>query len=98
MAAEGLESAAEIVGCREVRKMGAELVLVVVMEPLDGRLLDRAVHPLDLAIRPRVLHLGQSVLDLMLPADAVKYVFESIRIAASICKLHAVVGQHPCRR
>lgn len=52
--------------------MGAEVVVVVVMEPLDGRLPGRAVHPLDLAIPPRVRHLGQSMFDLMLPADAVK--------------------------
>ena len=74
--------------------MGAEVVVVVVMEPLDGRLPGRAVHPLDLAMPPRVLHLGQSMFDLILPADAVKYVFESIHIAASICELHAVVDQH----
>jgi hypothetical protein len=87
--------------------VGSELVVVVVVEVLDGRLFDRAIplagkrllanaekHSLDLAIRPRVLHLCQPVLDLMVPADAVKDVFEGARIAASICELDTVVSQH----
>ena len=35
--------------------------MAVVVEALDGRVLDRAVHPLDLAVRPRVTRLGQTV-------------------------------------
>jgi hypothetical protein len=87
--------------------VGSELVVVVVVEALDGRLFDRAIplagkrllanaekHSLDLAIRPRVLHLCQPVLDLMVLADAVKDVFEGTRIAASICELDTVVSQY----
>ena len=68
--------------------------MIVVMEAFDGRVLDRAVHPLDLAIRPRVLHLCQPVLDLMFPAHTVKDVFEGACVAASVCELDTVVGQH----
>ena len=36
----------------------------LVMVALDGRLLDGAVHPFDLAVRPRVTRLGEAVLDI----------------------------------
>ncbi|SLN77802.1 hypothetical protein ROG8370_03985 [Roseovarius gaetbuli] len=68
--------------------------MVVVVETFHGRVLDRSVHPLDLAIRPRMLHLCQPVLDCMLAAHAVKDMFEGTCIAASVCKLDAVIGQH----
>jgi len=67
MAAEGLEPAGEVVGCHEVRRVGAELVVIVVMEAFDGRVLDRPVHPLDLPIRPRVVWLREAVLDTARP-------------------------------
>jgi hypothetical protein len=40
-----------------------ELIVVVAVETLDGGLLGGAVHPLDLTIRPRMLHFGEPVLD-----------------------------------
>src|SRR4028119_2246332 len=43
--------------------MRAQLVMCGVVEALDRCLLDGAVHPLDLAIRPRMPRLGQPVLD-----------------------------------
>ena len=43
--------------------MAAELIVVVVVVALDGRVLDRAVHALDLAIRPWVVGLGRPMLD-----------------------------------
>jgi hypothetical protein len=42
------------------------------MEALNGRVLDRAVHPLDLAVRPRMVRLGQPVLDAVGLADHVE--------------------------
>jgi hypothetical protein len=47
---EGLEPPTEIVGVDEVGEMPAKLSVIVVMIPLDGRVFDRAVHALDLAI------------------------------------------------
>ena len=47
-ATEGLESACEVVGCHEVRQMGAQLVVVIVVETLDRRVFDGAVHALHL--------------------------------------------------
>ena len=36
------------------------------MESLDGCVLDRAVHPLDLSVRPGMIDLGEPVLDAIL--------------------------------
>ena len=45
---QGLQAAAEVVGADEVSEMSAELRVVVVVLALDRRVLDRAVHSLDL--------------------------------------------------
>jgi hypothetical protein len=60
---EGLDALGEVVGLDEVGEMAAELVMVVVVEPPDGGVLDGAVHALDLAVGPRMLWLGQPVVD-----------------------------------
>ena len=52
--------------------MCSQLVVVLVVEALDGRVLDRAVHALDLAVGPRVVRLGQPVLDPVCLADHVE--------------------------
>ena len=61
---EGLEPFGEIVGVDECRQMAAELIMGFVMEAPDGGVLDRPVHALNLTIRPRVLGLGQAVIDI----------------------------------
>ena len=43
--------------------MAAKLVVAVVVVALDGRVLDRPVHPPDLTIRPRMVRLGQPMLN-----------------------------------
>lgn len=48
--------------------------MVVVVEAFDGRLLDGAVHPFDLAVGPGVLDPGQPVLDPMLFTAHVEHV------------------------
>ena len=58
---ESLQSSPEIVGADEVGEMTAELVVVVVVIPLDGRFLDGSVHALDLAVRPGVLWFGCAI-------------------------------------
>ena len=58
-----LETAAEVVGMDEACEMISELIVVVVMEAFDRRLLDRTVHPLDLSVGPWMLGLRQSVFD-----------------------------------
>lgn len=53
--------------------MRLELVVIVVVEAFHRRLLDRAVHAFDLPVGPRMLHLGQAVLDAVLAAAHVEH-------------------------
>ena len=104
---EGLEPSPEVVGADEVGEVLAQLVVIVVMEAFDGRVLDRAIplpgsglpanrerDPLDLAIRPGVLDLGQPVVDLMLAADPVADVLAGMNVPIVVGELAAVIGQH----
>ena len=47
---EGLEAPAEIVGVDEVGEMASQLIMIVIVISLDSRILNCAVHALDLAI------------------------------------------------
>ena len=62
---EGLEAFGEVVGGHEVRQMSSKLVMSSVVEAFDSRILDGAVHPLDLAIGSWVLRLGQAMIDVV---------------------------------
>ena len=63
----------------------------VVVVSFDGGFLDGAVHPFDLAVGPRVVHLGQPVLDVVLVADAIKDVLAVPDILLAGGELDAVV-------
>ena len=52
--------------------MRAELVVAIVVVPLDGRVLNCAVHALDLTVRPRVVWLGQAMFNAICRADHVE--------------------------
>jgi hypothetical protein len=71
---QGLEAAAEVVGADEVGEMALVLAVGVVVIALDGGLLDRTVHSLDLPVGPGMLWLGQPMLDAELGAG----VFEAV--------------------
>jgi hypothetical protein len=45
--------------------MNAPLIVGLVEVVFDGRILDGAVHSLDLAIRPGILGLGQPMIDII---------------------------------
>jgi len=64
------------------------------MKAFDGCFLDRAIHPLDLAIRPRMPHLREAVLNPVLATNVVEDVCKGVRIQAAVGELNAVVGQH----
>jgi hypothetical protein len=74
------------------------------MEAIDGRLLDRAVHPLDLTIGPRVVRRGKPVLDVVRLKDHVEAHLPrpgGVAIARLVGELDAIVGQDrvdPVRR
>ena len=65
----------------------------------DGRFLDRPVHALDLTVGPRMLDLGEPVLDAVLPAPHVEHMYHgsrcrAIRIAWREGELNAIVGEN----
>ena len=91
---EGLQPSPEVVGADEVGEVISQLVVVVVVEAFDRRFLDRAVHPFDLAIRPRVPDLGEPMFDLMLAADPIKDVLEGMNMPFVIGELDTIVRQH----
>ena len=53
-ALQRLKASPKIVGVDEVVEMSAQLIVLVVVEALDGCVLDGPVHPLDLTVRPRM--------------------------------------------
>ena len=65
---ESSESTCEVVGIHEVGEMFPEVFVGFVVEALDGGFLEGSVHALDLAVGPRVLGLGQAVIDVSLGA------------------------------
>ena len=52
--------------------MRAEVVMAIVVIPFYGRVFNRAVHALDLPVRPRVVWLGQAMLNAICSADHVE--------------------------
>ncbi len=67
-----LEVLGEIVGRDEGEHVCREALEGLVMEDLHGGLFDRAVHALCLAVGPRMIGLGQPVLDGVLLAHTVE--------------------------
>ena len=70
--------------------------MALVVEAFDGRVLDGAVHPLDLAVGPRMVRLGEPVLDVVCLADHVEAHLTrpgGVAVARLLCELDAVVGQ-----
>lgn len=73
--------------------MRAQLSVVVVAVSLDGCVLDRAVHPLDLAVRSRMVRFGQPVLDAIDLADHVESHrpgVDGVPVPRLLCELDAV--------
>jgi len=63
--------------------------VAVLMIAFDCRFLDGAVRTLDPPVSPRMLHLGQPVLDAVIVADAVEDVEKSIFVVGVIGELDA---------
>jgi hypothetical protein len=88
-----LQSSPEIVGVDEVGEVAPQLGMIVVVEAFDGGVLDGAVHSLDLAVGPGMLHLGEPVLDAILVADAIEDVMEGVFVTGLAGELDAVARQ-----
>ncbi len=77
--------------------MAAQLLVVVVVVTFGRRILDGAVHPLDLAIGPRMVRFGQSVFDLICFADHVEAHgprIDCVSVSGLICELDAIVREN----
>ena len=78
--------------------MSAELLVRFVVGALHRGVLDRAVHPLDLTVRPRMVWLRPPALNAVTGADAVERTPPEARrrpvaILGKISELNAVVGE-----
>lgn len=76
--------------------MGAQFVVAVVVEALDGGVLDGAVHPFDLTVGPGMVRLGQPVLYAVGVADHVEAHLTregGVAVAGLLGELDAVVRQ-----
>jgi len=71
---QNLETASEVVGRDKVGQARSKLPVTVVVIAIDRRVLEGAVHALDLAIRPRVVRFGQAMLNAMSSADLIETV------------------------
>ena len=76
-----------------------ELLVDFVLVAADGGFFQRPFHPLDLTVGPRVVGLGEAVLDAVFEADAVELVDHvasgrSGAMLRHVAELHAVVGQN----
>jgi putative ABC transport system permease protein len=107
-APERLEPASGVVGVHEQLEVRPELVVAVVVGAPDRGVLDGAVHPLDLTLRPGVPRLGQPVLHVEIGAGRLEGVAAEghLRrphgpdvlgrpaVAGWIGEVSAVVGEH----
>src|SRR5512141_353970 len=71
---QGLEALGGVVGVEERCEVLAKLVVAVVVITPDSRLLESAVHTLDLSVRPRVIWLRQPMLDPVGSAEQIEHV------------------------
>jgi len=73
--------------------MITKLLMGIVVVTVDGRIFERAVHALELTIRPRMFRFGQAVVNAVLETNPVKQQLEGILVARTIGKLDPVVRQ-----
>lgn len=87
--------------------MGPKALVGLVIEPSDGRVLNGAVHPFDLTVRPRMIEFREAMLDAVLSAGQVEGVgakqlmrgehllnFGDTPASPRRGELKAIVGEH----
>src|SRR4051812_45767139 len=94
LAFKGLQPAGAVVGEQEGMQMPFQFISRGVVEGAYRRILDGPVHPLDLAVGPRVVWLGQPMLNAVGQADPVEAVHAGGREASPVGELQAIVGEH----
>lgn len=93
--AECLQSTGEVVGSHEIGKERSKLIVARGVEAFDGRLFDRAVHPLDFTIGPRMVRLGEAVFDAVRLANHVETHVQrlgGIPVTRLLCELDALAN------
>lgn len=73
--------------------MFTKLLMGVVEIAIDCRVLQRAVHPLHLPVRPGMVGLGQPMLNPMLGTNAVKQQRKGVTVALAVGKLDAIIRE-----
>lgn len=90
----------KIIGRHESQDVGSQGVETWIMEGSNCRVFDCSIHPLCLAIGPRMIGLGEPVLDAMFGADtaedvsAGRAVHLAVAIFGQVGEGHAVVREH----
>ncbi len=93
-AIERLQTVRAIVCRDEICDERLQLGMGFVVVSLHCCYLEGTIHPLDLAIRLRVVHLGQPLLDAIFSTDAAEDLLEGVCVSLAIGELDAVIGQH----
>ena len=98
-ASEGLKPFREVVGHQEGVEVRFELCVRTIVVALNGGLLECSVHPLNLTIGPRMVWLGQPVLNAVRITEHVEHMgAPACRRAETVLwqigELDAVVGEH----
>jgi hypothetical protein len=93
-----LQMSGKVVGRNKGQRMGFQCVPIWIVEGLDRGLFYRAIHALDLAVSPRVVRLGQSVIDTVLIADTIKdmpteTVSSPVSVSGLLSKRSSVISQ-----
>ena len=89
-----LESFGKVISREKLREMLFELLVRLIVVALDRRLLDGAIHPLDLSVSPRMIDFRQTMFNSVFVTDAVKQVHKRPFIFCSVGELNAVVSQN----
>lgn len=66
----------------------------LVVVALDGGVFERAVHALNLTVGPRVIRLGESVVDLVLKTHPVEDVRKRVPVFLTVGELNPVISEH----
>ena len=95
----GLQMLGKVVCRNEGPHTGLQRIEVRIVERLDGGLLHGAIHALDLSVGPRVIGLGELVLDAMCLADTIenvptKAIGQAVSIPWLLGERHAVVCEN----
>jgi hypothetical protein len=91
---ERFESFREVIGHQEGLQMLFQVVMGLVVIRFHGGVSRRVVHAFDLAIGPGMVGFGESMVDAVLPTDAITDMLKGIAIALTADELDAVIGQH----